>query len=74
VDPTASRRHDGNVQVVLPDGSPSLMPMEWVRAGAEPSAATATNSSRRFTAAGLRRLLQLVDAMSSNAGEQHSKP
>jgi hypothetical protein len=48
--------------------------MEWVRAGAEPSAATATNSSRRFTAAGLRRLLQLVDAMSSNAGEQHSKP
>ena len=74
VDRGGGRRHDGNVQVVLPDGSPALIPIEWVDAGEQPTAQAAAATERRFSAAGLRRVLRLVDAMSRNEGEGSSTP
>jgi len=74
VDRGGGRRHDGNVQVVLPDGSPALMPIGWVEAGAQPTAQPSAATERRFTAAGLRRLLGLVDAMSRDAGQGSFRP
>ena len=74
VDRSGGRRHDGNVQVLLPDDSPALIPLAWVEAGVRPISRTAEQTVRRFSVAGLRHLLRLVDAMSSDEGQGSSTP
>lgn len=71
-DRSGVRRRDGKIPVVLPDGSPALLPIAWTDAGGEP--ATSAGVERRFSVAGLRRLLRLVDTMSSSEGKGSSSP
>ncbi|MDI7267432.1 MAG: hypothetical protein QME96_05515, partial [Myxococcota bacterium] len=60
------QRKDGRIGVMLPDGTPTLIPTEWTDVGAKATGGDATTSTVtvRFTTTGLRRLLRLVDAMS----------
>jgi len=62
VDPRVAPRGDGFIQVVLPDGSRALLPIEWTDAAAGERDVNA--DERRFTREGLRRLLRVVDALS----------
>jgi len=77
VDWTAGvRRKDRRIVVTLPDGSPTLIPVEWTDAGTIASRKKPTRAATRarFTAGGLRHLLRLVDAMSAARGDESSSP
>jgi len=58
------RRKDRRIVIVLPDGSPTLIPLTWTDLGAKPTSATPAASSARLSVSGLRRLIRLIDAMS----------
>jgi hypothetical protein len=61
VDLRVAARGDGFIQVVLPDGSRALLPVEWTDAAAGEHDVNA--DELRFTRDGLRRLLRMVDAL-----------
>lgn len=64
------RRKDQRILVVLPDGSPTLIPVAWTDLAAK---STSAASSVRLSVSGLRRLFRLVDAMSAR-GSDNSQP
>jgi hypothetical protein len=70
------RRKDRRIVVTLPDGSPTLIPVEWTDAGtiASRSRPARTAKKARLTAGGLRHLIRLVDAMSSKDGDEGASP
>jgi hypothetical protein len=72
VDHGGGRRHDGNVQVVLPDGSPSLIPLRWTDAVDRVGTGADAAVPGRFSLEGLRRLVRLVDAMAGGDGPKSS--
>lgn len=77
VDWTAgARRKDRRIVVTLPDGSPTLIPVEWTDAGTIVSRSSPARAATRarFTTSGLRHLLRLVDAMSSDRGDEGPSP
>jgi YD repeat-containing protein len=61
VDLRVAARGDGFVQVVLPDGSRTLLRIEWTDAQGERDV---NANELRFTRDGLRRLLRVVNALS----------
>jgi hypothetical protein len=69
-----ARRKDRRIVVALPDGSPTLTPVEWTDAPTSPSRGRLGRATTRprFTASGLRHLLRLVDAMSDRGSESTS--
>ena len=73
VDPFGSRRHDGRLQVLLPDGSAALLPLAWLSTGTPGAPAAARGAApQRFSADGLRRLLRLVDRLRGVTGRPES--
>lgn len=60
-------RRDGRIQVVLPDGSASLLPVEWIDRGIAPSADAGRSATKPtlLTLEGVRRLRRLIDAIVS---------
>jgi len=62
VDLRVAARGDGFIQVVLPDGSRALLPIEWTDAA--PGGRDVSTDELRFTRDGLRRLLRVVTALS----------
>jgi len=62
VDLRVAARGDGFIQVVLPDGSRALLPIEWTDAA--PGERDVNAGEMRFTRDGLRRLLRVVNALS----------
>lgn|SRR5512133_1372972 len=61
VDSRVASRSDGFVQVVLPDGSRTVVPLEWTDLVVGET--TADVRGVWFTRDGIRTLLRLVDAM-----------
>lgn len=70
------RRKDRRIVVTLPDGSPTLIPVEWTDAGATASRSRPARAAARarLTASGLRHLIRLVEAMSSKDGDEGASP
>lgn len=66
MDRTRGERRDRQIVVVLPDGSPMLIPVAWTDLGGEAPPATPATSPTRLSVSGLRRLVRLVDAMSDD--------
>ena len=69
-----ARRRDGKIPVVLPDGSNALIPIKWTDAVEAPLEDAGARVELRFDISGLRRLLRLVEAMSSSEGTDSSAP
>jgi len=60
-----SNRKDRCIGVMLPDGSPILIPIAWTNLCGDLSAGTTESFSARLDVSGLRRLIRLVEIMSS---------
>jgi hypothetical protein len=73
VDPAGGlSRKDRRLQVLLPDGSTSLLPVDWTDLGAPATVGGATPT--RLNLEGLRRLLRLVDVLNSKDGDARRVP
>lgn len=59
-------RKDGRIAVVLPDGSTTLLALDWTDA-ARPGRQARRASHVRLNVGGLRRLLRLVEQISASA-------
>jgi Family of unknown function (DUF5372) len=66
------RRKDRCLVVVLPDGSPTLLPVAWTDVEDGASSATVAPPSTRLSVSGLRQLIRLVDAMVTEAPANRS--
>lgn len=67
-----ARRNDGKVIVLLPDGSPALIPTDWTDLHLHTHAVSLDNGSKTvlLNLTGLRRLVRLVDAMSVGGSQE----
>ena len=64
------RRKDRRIVVMLPDGSPTLIPVAWTDLATKSTSAT---PPARLSISGLRRLISLVESMSAR-GSQSGPP
>lgn len=70
------RRKDRRIVVTLPDGTPTLIPVEWTDAGVTASRSRLARAAARarLSASGLRHLIRLVEAMSSRDEDEGASP
>jgi len=63
----AESRRDGFIQVVLPDGKPSMLPVAWTDLGTPDGDVTpdAAAAAPTLDLVGLRRLMHLVQILSA---------